>query len=120
MAISSIHVDFFEPVEITRDEEIKLQEIVTAICDRYKAKNLGRTMWLFGYGSRPLTNPFLVDDDHPMEFDDSELYLECFAREDFSWPCAKCGHEQGDHKGLILEPPAGDCDFEPVRERGES
>ena len=78
------------------------------------------SLWLFGYGSRPLTNPFLVDDDHPMEFDDSELYLECFAREDFSWPCAKCGHEQGDHKGLILEPPAGDCDFEPVRERGES
>lgn len=112
MATRSIEINFGQPVEMTREEEMALVELAGKICDRYTRDNPGRTMWPFGIGSKMLTNPFMVGDDEPLEFDESVFHIECHEREDFEAKCVKCGHTQGDHKGLILNPPAGDCEFQ--------
>jgi hypothetical protein len=112
MATRSIEIDFGQPVRLTREDEIAFVELAARICDRYKSENPGRTMWPFGIGDKMLTNPFMASDDEPLEFDETVFHIDCHEREDFEAKCVKCGHRQGDHKGLILDPPAGDCIFQ--------
>ena len=81
--ISSIHVDFFEPVEITRDEEIKLQEIVTAICDRYQSQEPWQDHRGCSATARGSHQPIWSMTITPWSSTDSELYLEMLRREDF-------------------------------------
>lgn len=113
MKITSIEIVFAAPVELTNSEERRLAEISAEISDRYTAQNPGRTMWPFGIGQKMLTNPLAIGDDEPLQFDASIFSIECHEREDFKWPCRKCGRLQEDHAGLSLNPPAGACEFEP-------
>jgi len=109
--LSCIEITFPEPVEFTQQDQSDLLALVTRITDRYCATHPGRTMWAFGVGQKMLSNPFLTGDDQPLEFDARVFSIECSERADYQWPCTKCGKPQGDHKGHIVSPPAGDCDF---------
>ena len=111
--INEISISFPVGVSLTREDEIALHDVAVAICARYKAANPDRTMWPAGVGSRPL-NIMTCGDDEPLEFDDNCFSIDCSERENYDWPCAKCGHVQGDHKSLILNPPAGECEYAPL------
>ncbi len=111
--ITSVLISFPEPVELTRDEEKALDAIAAAACKRYEAANPARVMWPAGFGSRPV-NLWSAETDADIEFDASCLSIDCAERERYEWPCAKCGHVQGDHKTCITDPPAGDCDYDPI------
>lgn len=112
--IRCIQISFPEPVEITDEEARVLNEIALRACKRYEKAHPDRVMWPAGVGSMPL-NIWTASDDEPIEFDDATFVIDCSERERYEWPCAKCGHEQGDHQGLILDPPAGDCVYEPMK-----
>ena len=112
-----IEITFPEPVEMIDADYRALDAIVSEICKRYETANPGRVMWPFGMGSRIVSMPMTAEDDAagvPMVFDDTVYAVECSERADYGWPCAKCGVTQGDHKTCITEPPAGNCDFEPL------
>lgn len=77
----SIEVSFGAPVHLSGDHQRRLVDLLGEICDEYERNNPGRVMWPAGIGQKMLTNPFMVDDDHPMEFDESAFAVECFERE---------------------------------------
>jgi hypothetical protein len=111
-----ITVTFPVGVALTREEEGALHDVVSAICKRYEAEHPGRVMWPFGWGAYCTSMPITAEDEAegvPMTFDMEVLHVEVSEREDYRWPCAKCGIAQGDHKHTILNPKAGDCDFVP-------
>lgn len=113
-----IEITFPVPVELTNDDQRILDAATAEICRRYERAHPGRVMWPFGIGSKVTYMPMTKaeeDAGRHMEFDNTVFSVECSEREDYSWPCAKCGIEQGDHKGCILDPKAGDCDFEPAK-----
>lgn len=83
MAINRIEVTFQADVEISKEHQRELIGVLTKICGHYEAKHPGRVMWVFGVGGAMLTNPFRVDDNHPMEFDNTILSIECAEREDY-------------------------------------
>lgn len=109
--IHSIEIHFPEPVDMTPEDANGILAIVSAMTDRYGATHPGRVMWVFGVGQKMLSNPYMMADDEPMQFDEGCFEITCSERADYKWPCAKCGKPQGDHKGHITEPPAGDCEF---------
>lgn len=120
-----LEVTFPCGVEVTNDDQQILDALAAEICSRYERANPGRVMWPFGHGFKMTCNPMMLSDEEPIPFDETTYQVECAERADFAWVCAKCGKEQGDHKDNITDPPAGDCDFEPVqkdpgpvRERG--
>lgn len=112
-------IEVYFPVGVNIPDSIfqAIVEDVGAICDEYKRHHPGRVMWPAGMGSKityiPMTREEELAGKH-MEFDSSVLSIECCEREDYEWKCKKCGMEQGDHKGCIVDPPAKDCDFEPA------
>ncbi len=111
-----ILVTFPVGIELHRDDEKALHELIGRICKRYETAHPGRVMWGAGWGGYCTSMPITAQDDAdgvPLTFDMSVLHCEVAERQDYRWPCAKCGIEQGDHKGSILSPKAGDCDFEP-------
>lgn len=111
-----IMVTFPVGVELSREEEVALHDLVSAICKRYVASHPGRVMWPAGWGGYCTSMPITAEDEAngvPLEFDMEVLHAEVAEREDYRWPCAKCGIEQGEHKHTILSPRAGACDFEP-------
>lgn len=116
----AIEITFPEDVEITDDDQRDIVEVVSRITNRYEEANPHRTMWPFGIGQKMLSNPFMVGDDEPLEFDENVFAVECSERENYDWPCAKCGQPQGDHRGLILDPPAGDCEYAPAPRKTDS
>lgn len=79
--ISAIEVSFAEPVHITDDQQRRLHDLISEICDGYRAAHPDRTMWLFGYGSKMMCNPMWISDDEPIPFDDAVLSIECAERE---------------------------------------
>lgn len=111
--IQAIEVFFPAAVELTNADQQELNSLISKICDRWVAGNPGRVMWTFGVGQKMLTNPFMTDDEHPMEYDASVFQIECSEREDYKWLCAKCRIPQGDHAHCISSPLAGVCEFEP-------
>lgn len=102
--ISAIEITFPEQVELTQQDQKDILALITRMTDRYCETHPGRTMWAFGVGQK------IVNLD-AMQFDTSTFAIECAERADYQWPCAKCGKPQGDHKGHITQPPAGDCEF---------
>ena len=70
-------------------------------------------------GSKMLANPMMLSDDEPIPFDNSVYSIEIAERENYDWPCGKCGHPQGDHAGMILDPPAGDCEYAPRQQENK-
>lgn len=114
--IHRIEIIFPARVDITDAEMRDLDRITTAICKRYERRNPGRIMWAFGVGSRITSMPMTMEDEEPgvpMTFDESVFEISCAEREDYRWPCSKCGLPQGDHGHCITEPKAGLCEFEP-------
>ena len=109
---TSIQVDFPCEVGITDERFKALIEAVDAICKDYEAAHIGRVMWPAGMGSLMKVNPMMLSDDEPIPFDDSVLSISCAERADYDCICTKCGKPQGDHKDHIMNPPAGDCNFE--------
>jgi hypothetical protein len=110
-----IIVTFPVPVELSREEESALDALLRTVCKRYEAANPGRVMWAAGWGGLCTSMPITAEDERngvPLAFDMSVLHVEVAERADYRWPCAKCGMEQGDHRDHILNPPAGDCEFE--------
>lgn len=89
--ISAIEITFAEPVEVTRAQQILLQDIVSDVCKAYCAAHPDRVMWLFGFGSKLTANPMWISDDEPLPFDDSILSLECAERERYDTERAKGG-----------------------------
>jgi hypothetical protein len=112
--IRCIEITFPEEVEVSDDDEKKIVEAISAICDRYEEANPDRVMWPFGIGFKMLANPMMLSDDEPIPFDLQTFSIECSERENYDWPCAKCKYVLGDHKGYITEPPAGDCEYAPA------
>lgn len=109
--ISAIEITFPEQVELTQQDQKDILALITRMTDRYCETHPGRTMWAFGVGQKMTSNPLALSDSDPLQFDDSVFAIECAERADYEWPCAKCGKPQGDHKGHITQPPAGDCEF---------
>ena len=89
MSIVSIEASFGAPVELSDDHQRRLIELLGEICDAYEAAHPDRVMWPAGIGQKMLTNPFMVDEDHPMQFDESVFEVECFERERFDGERAK-------------------------------
>lgn len=110
--IHSIEITFPTGVEVTEEDQQMLVTLADEICTRWENENPGFVMWPFGIGSKLTKHPMMISDDEPFPCDDSVFAIECNSREDYDAICAKCGHKQGDHKDLIIDPPAGDCDFE--------
>lgn len=114
--IRRIEINFPAPVELTNDQQRRLDEIAGEMCKAWQALHPGRVMWPFGTGFKitymPMTRMEEEAGKH-IEFDPDTFEISCSEREDYKWPCAKCDHEQGDHKDCITDPPAGDCEFEP-------
>jgi hypothetical protein len=113
----AIQITFREPVDLAARHQQALVEIAGAICRDYEAANPGRVAWAFGVGSQLVSMPMTAEDDEagvPMVFDESVFEIECSEREDYRWPCALCGLEQGDHAHCITQPPAGPCTFQPA------
>lgn len=115
---SRIEISFPVSVEMTDDDCRILDAIASEICRRYERAHPGRVMWPAGVGAKitymPITRAEEVAGKH-MEFDHNTFAIDCSEREDFAWPCAKCGIEQGEHKTCIIDGEAGDCDFEPAK-----
>lgn len=112
--IRHIEISFPEAVELTEQDQKDFVALAARICDRYAAAHLGRVMWPFGIGLKITVNPMMLGDDEPIPFDATTFQVECHERADYACKCARCGKPQGDHKGLIVDPPAGDCEFEPA------
>lgn len=112
-----ILVTFPVGIDLHRDDERALHDLIEVICKRWRAANPGRVMWAGGWGGYCTSMPITAQDEKdgvPLSFDMSTLHCEVLERADYRWPCAKCGQEQGDHKSCILNPKAGDCDFVPA------
>lgn len=109
----AIEVYFPEPVDLSSQDQQELVGIISRVCDQWSAEHPGRTMWPFGIGCKPTFIPLTSEQEQErgIEFDESTFQIECYERADYEWKCTKCGKPQGDHKGHITEPPAGDCDF---------
>ena len=79
--VSRIEIDFPGLVELPKEFERSLHELVQTVCGHYEKENPGMVMWVFGSGCKPLWNPFMLGKDELMECDDEVLYLEVSARE---------------------------------------
>ncbi len=79
--IGAIEVIFDAPVHLSSEHQSKLIDLLDEICAGYEANHTDRVMWAAGIGQKMLTNPFMVDDEHPMRFDESVFFVECCERE---------------------------------------
>lgn len=86
MAIHAIEIAFDEPVELTQKDQEQLVGIVGAMCDRDERANPERVMWPAGIGCKMLTNPLMLEDDEPMEYDDNVFTISCTEREKYDDP----------------------------------
>lgn len=80
---TAIEVTFPVAVNLSDDQQRRLVEVIGGICKEYERNHPDRVMWAAGIGGRMLTNPFMVDDEHPMEFDMAVFSVECCERERF-------------------------------------
>jgi len=114
MGLRGIEVSFSQPVELTDEEERQLVELMGKVCERYERDHPDRVMWPAGIGFKPTYIPMTREEEEAgrhMEFDEGIFSIECFERENYDFPCTKCGKPQGDHKHCIVDPPAGNCEF---------
>lgn len=111
--VRRIEINFPVPVELTDAAQQQLDAIAAELCKAWQAQHPGRVMWPAGIGSKITFMPMTAEAERErgLEFDDDTFEIECAEREDYDWPCVKCGKPQGDHKSCITNPPAGDCDF---------
>lgn len=113
--ILRIEVDFPVGIDLADEDCRDLDALLTRICARYRAANPDRVMWPFGCGAKMLVNPLKLSDDEPIPFDDSVYAVKVAERENYDWPCARCGLKQIDHGGgPFIDAKAGDCAYEPA------
>ncbi len=82
---TAIEVTFAAPVHLSQSHQTRLFDLIGDICKAYEAEHPERTMWTACIGQKMLSNPFMVDDDHPMQFDESVFVVECFERENYDF-----------------------------------
>lgn len=104
-----IEITFAAGVDLPLGFQHKLTDLITSVTKKYEREHPGRIMWPAGIGDKPSADY--------TSFDASVLSIDVAEREDYSWPCKKCLHSLGNHKGYITYPPAGDCDYEPTETR---
>ena len=95
--VDKIRINFPVTVEIYDQEQQDLDIIANHICKRYTREHPGRVMWPAGVGHPMTLSPFMVDKDHPIDFDETTFEIDCAEREDYSWLCKNCGRKQEDH-----------------------
>ena len=78
-----IEINFPFEVQFPDGWEQRLAELLDEVCRKYEAEHPDQVMWVFGAGCKMLTSPFMVDDDHPMQFDESVFEIAIIAREKF-------------------------------------
>jgi hypothetical protein len=78
--ISRIEVGFPVPVEISGNWYKEFDKLLGEICSHYEATHPREVMWVFGMGSRMISNPMI---DGPLKFDDSVYSVEIACRERF-------------------------------------
>lgn len=114
-----IEIRFPVDVTLAKQDLERLHKWLDAVCARYERAHPDRVMWCFGYGSKMPANPMMLSEDEPIPFDDSVYSIEIAERENYDWPCGKCGHPQGDHAWMIFDPPAGDCEYAPRQQENK-
>lgn len=77
--ITAIQVSFGAPVAMSRDQERRLHDLISEVCDGYEAEHPDRVMWLAGFGGLPMN----IHDDNALDFDMSVLAMDCAERERF-------------------------------------
>ncbi len=75
--ICSIHIDFADKVHLSRRDTLRFVEAIERVCEKYADRHPDKLMWISGYGARMLMAPGMVDDDHPMQYDESEVHFQC-------------------------------------------
>ncbi len=113
--ITKIEINFPVPVELSTEHQQALDAAASVICKAYEKANPTRTMWPAGIGSKIIYMPMTLEEEEArgLEFDNDVFAIDVAERANYAYLCSKCGKSQGDHKGMILNPPAGDCEFEP-------
>lgn len=86
MKVRSIEITFPVEVELTNQDQQDLVELATRLCRRWERKHPYSVMWAAGIGQKLLSNLFMVDDEHPMEFDEQTFAIDCFERENYDCP----------------------------------
>ena len=74
-SISRIEIEFQAPVDLPKDWDRRLHDMIQEVCDQYKREHPGRTMWPFGWGSKPIWN-----EPNEPTFNDSVLHIEVAER----------------------------------------
>lgn len=80
---AGIEISFPVGVDISRENQIRLDEVVTAICRDYEATHPGRIMWPAGFGDRITFMPMTAEEEQTrgIEFDSSVLAIDVAERE---------------------------------------
>ena len=84
----SISVSFPVPVNLTREHQVRLVELIDEICDGYEARHPDRTMWAAGIGGAVVSMPITKEDEEngvPLEFDMSVFSIDCCERENYEY-----------------------------------
>jgi len=81
--IRRIEIDFPCSVDVPDGFYQALDSLVNMVCKKYERENTGRVMWPGACGSKLLSNPHMVGDDEPLDFDDSVYSIVVSEREDY-------------------------------------
>lgn len=81
--ISRIEISFQVEVALPDGFDRALEALVYMVCDQYQREHPTEVMWPAGHGSKMLSNPYMLGDDEPMEFDDSVYAIDVYCREDY-------------------------------------
>lgn len=73
--VRGIEVRFAMPVNVTRDQERRLRDLVEEIIEHPSNQPEGGVHWLAGYGSKPIWN-----EPQEPDFDNDTLFMESAAR----------------------------------------
>lgn len=85
MKIKKIEIQFPVDVEIPKDWDRRLHDMVREVCEQYKKENPERTMWPCEIGFKPTYIPITRADElkRGMEFDESCFCIGVHEREKY-------------------------------------
>ena len=81
--INRIEISFPTEVALPDGFERALDALVGMVCEQYQREHPNEVMWPAGFGSKMLSNPYMMGDDEPMKFDDSTYAIDVSCREDY-------------------------------------
>lgn len=79
MNILQIQIQFPRRVKLSSKQQQRLASIISEVCKENTEP--GMVFWPSEFGQKMLSNPFMVDDEHPMEFDEDTFFIGCCERE---------------------------------------